>query len=55
MTEDEKMELQTAEEVCRRFLACDLESEQDLDAKSLLAQVVGGNEAADSEGELEYV
>ncbi|KIP05169.1 hypothetical protein PHLGIDRAFT_74704, partial [Phlebiopsis gigantea 11061_1 CR5-6] len=56
MTEDEKIELQVAEEVCRRFLACDLEGKRDgVDAKSLLAQVLERDGAADDEGELEYM
>ena len=52
MTEDEKVELQLAEEICRRFLACDLEGERDIDAKDLLAQVLGRTQDVEAEREL---
>lgn len=48
MTEEERAELEIAEDVCRRFLACDLVAEKDAvsrgSAKKLLAQVLGGEE-----------
>ena len=41
MTIDERAELQSAEEVCRRFLGHNLEADRDVSAKELLAQVLG--------------
>lgn len=56
MTEDEKTELQKAEEICRLFLACDLEVEGDTNAKTLLARILGRDSGVDDDdGELEYV
>ena len=56
MTEDEKTELQQAEEVCRRFLACDLEAGQGIDAKRLLSTILGRSEDMTNEDEdLEYL
>ena len=53
MTEDEKLELQMAEEVCRKFLACNLEGEDVIDAKEILTQVLGRSEDVDNEEVLE--
>ena len=49
MTEDERAELQLAEEICRRFLGCDLLAAQEsaAGAKRLLAQILGREEMAD--------
>ncbi|KAG6907883.1 hypothetical protein DXG01_007047 [Tephrocybe rancida] len=42
MTEEERLDLQDAEAVCRRFLAWDLDApDQDADAKTMLARCLG--------------
>ncbi|KAG6868979.1 hypothetical protein C0993_006501 [Termitomyces sp. T159_Od127] len=42
MTEEERLDLQDAEAICRRFLTWDLDSpEQEADAKSMLARCLG--------------
>ena len=44
MSEDERLELEDAEDVCRRFLACDLEASRggaDGFVKHLLVQILG--------------
>ncbi|EKM51809.1 uncharacterized protein PHACADRAFT_262157 [Phanerochaete carnosa HHB-10118-sp] len=50
MTEDERLELQLAEEICRRFLACDLEAERELGTRQLLAQILGREETIENDG-----
>lgn len=47
MTDDERIELQLAEDVCRRFLACDLEAEGEMGAKQLLTQILGRDETVE--------
>lgn len=53
MTEEERTELQLAEDVCRRFLACDLTAEQEIGAKELLARVLWRSEEQDSQHEMQ--
>ena len=57
MSEDEKADLQQAEEICPRFLACDLEVEQEVGAKDLLAGILRKSEGVVDEGseDLEYL
>ncbi|KAG6837182.1 hypothetical protein H0H93_013409 [Arthromyces matolae] len=48
MTDKERLDLQDAEAVCRRFLAWDLDSpEQDADAKTMLARCLGREQQED--------
>ncbi|KAG6890840.1 hypothetical protein C0995_003273 [Termitomyces sp. Mi166 len=48
MTEEERLDLQDAEAVCRRFLTWDLDSpEQEADAKTMLAQCIGRKQGDD--------
>lgn len=47
MTEEERLDLQDAEAICRRFLKWDLDSpEQEADAKSMLAWCLGRKQNA---------
>ena len=44
MTEEERIDLERAEDVCRRFLTWDLEvakEDEDVDVKQVLRQVLG--------------
>ncbi|PSR70515.1 hypothetical protein PHLCEN_2v13554 [Hermanssonia centrifuga] len=50
MTEDERLDLEDAEEVCRRFLAWDLDAARggaEGDVKRVLAEVVGRDASMD--------
>jgi len=51
MTEKERLDLEDAEAVCRRFLAWDLDApEQAADAKTMLAQSLGRTVGEDADG-----